>query len=156
MRVRLVEFSVGVLVVLGGLAFAILTLNVSGASNLFHTTEGYAINIEFDNIGGLKVRSKVAIAGVSIGRVTNIELDPVTYNARVTVKINKVNNNIPTDSRATIMTAGLLGDNYIGISPGFENSYLRDNDSISAENTDSAVILEELISKFVTKEAGSK
>jgi phospholipid/cholesterol/gamma-HCH transport system substrate-binding protein len=90
------------------------------------------------------------MAGVVIGRVVNIELQPDTFNATVTVSIQKrFDGKIPVDSRASILTAGLLGDNYIGITPGFSNKFLQQRSTIPLENTDSAVVLEQLISKFL-------
>lgn len=155
MRMRTMEFAVGIFMVLGISSLLMLALQVSGLSDFFREDSGYKIKLEFANLGGLKVRSKVSVAGVPIGRVVNITLNRQTYNAEVLVSIDKEHDNIPVDSRASIMTAGLLGDNYIGLSPGFEEDYLKEGDKIDVENTDSAVILEQLISKFVTSEAGS-
>lgn len=148
------EFAVGVFMVLGISSLLMLALQVSGLSDFFREDSGYKIQLEFANLGGLKIRSKVSVAGVPIGRVIDISLNRQTYNADVLVSIDKKHDNIPLDTRASIMTAGLLGDNYIGLTPGFEEEYLKEGDKIDVESTDSAVILEQLISKFVTTEAG--
>ncbi|MDB6095735.1 MAG: organic solvent transporter substrate-binding protein [Francisellaceae bacterium] len=156
MKIRTLEISVGLFVLLAIGSLLMLALQVSGL-NFAKKTEGYTLKAEFSNIGGLKVRSKVAIAGVTIGRVTQIDLDPVSFNASVVMSIDKKENHIPEDSRAAILTAGLLGDNYIGLFPGFDNdAFLKDGSNIPLENTDSAIVLEQLISKFVSGQASSK
>ena len=122
MRIKNFEIAVGVFMAMGLLAILMLALQVSGLGDFYNHSPGYKVKFEFTNIGSLKVRSKVAVAGVVIGRVANIKLDPTTYNAMVTVKITD-GRQIPEDSRASILTAGLLGDNYIGVTPGFSDAF---------------------------------
>ncbi len=151
MKMRTVEITVGMFIVAGIVSLLMLSLQVSGLGHFFRDEPGYQIKAEFSNIGGLKVRAKVSLAGVMIGRVVKIKLEPHTFNARVWLAIdpNRVTQ-LPEDSRASILTAGLLGDNYISITPGFsEDTFLKEGDIIPASNTDSAVILEQLISKFI-------
>lgn len=157
MKNRTIEISVGLFVVFGILSLLMLAMQVSGLSNSFREDKGYRVTAVFENIGGLKVRSKVTMAGVKIGRVTNVTLDRDDYYALVEMSIDPMYNNIPSDSEAQILTSGLLGDNYIGIKPGFEEKhFLKDGDHIDDTRTNSAVVLEDLISKFVTKEAGNE
>jgi len=135
----------------GFFAFAVLAINVSGLTD-FISTKGYHVSAEFTNIGGLKVRAPVTVAGVKIGEVTNIELQPEQLNAKVTMLLNK-NRQIPyEDSSARILTEGLLGSNYISIIPGFEDAdpqhpYLKDGDVIA--KTQEAIILENLIGQLL-------
>jgi phospholipid/cholesterol/gamma-HCH transport system substrate-binding protein len=109
------------------------------------------VKAEFTNIGSLKVRAKVSLGGVLIGRVVKIDLEPKTFNAKVWMTIDpSLVDNLPIDSRASILTAGLLGDNYISVTPGFNDTeFLKEGDTIPIDSTDSAVILEQLVSKFL-------
>ena len=102
---------------------------------------------EFANIGNLKPRASVSIAGVKIGQVEQINLNPKNYMADVTLSIDNHIQNIPTDSTASILTAGLLGANYISLTPGFDDTFLKDNGRI--DNTNQAMILENLIGQLV-------
>lgn len=157
MKNRTIEISVGLFVVLGIIALLMLAMQVSGLSNSFRDDQGYKVTAIFANIGGLKVRSKVTMAGVKIGRVTNITLDKDEYTAIVEMSIDTRFSNIPTDSEAQILTSGLLGDNYVGIKPGFEeDSFFKNGGLIDETRTNSAVVLEDLISKFVAGEAGNE
>lgn len=151
MKMRTVEITVGLFIVAGIVSLLMLAMQVSGLSYFFREEPGYRIKAEFSNIGGLKVRAKVSLAGVMIGRVVKIQLEPETFNAGVWMAIDpKKVVQLPEDSRASILTAGLLGDNYISVTPGFsEDKFLKANDLIPVSNTDSAVILEQLISKFL-------
>lgn len=151
MKTRLIELWVGIFVVLAIAAFLMLALQVSGLSDFSFHRKGYVVKAEFTNIGGLKDRSKVVISGVTIGRVTGISLEKNAYDefvALVNMIIFEEFNKIPKDSSAKILTSGLLGDNYISIDPGYAEEFL-DNDSY-IELTSQAVILEDLISKFLT------
>lgn len=150
---RTLEISVGFFIVFSVVALLILALQVSGLSQIFESNVGYEMKAQFSNIGGLKVRGKVVMAGVVVGRVTDIKLNMDSYEAVVTMRVDEVVNKIPDDSRASILTAGLLGDNYIGIMPGFSETYFHKESVIPIENTDSAVVLENLISKFITNRA---
>jgi phospholipid/cholesterol/gamma-HCH transport system substrate-binding protein len=150
MESRSVEIAVGVFVALGIAALLMLALKVSNLSEL-GGTGGYAINARFDNIGGLKVRSAVSMAGVKVGRVAAIDFDSETYEAVVTLAIESRYDRIPMDSTASIFTAGLLGEQYVGIEAGAEEEYLGQGDAIGL--TQSAVILEQLIGQFLYNKA---
>ncbi|WP_252176832.1 outer membrane lipid asymmetry maintenance protein MlaD [Endozoicomonas sp. 4G] len=146
MRMRTVEISVGGFMLAGMLALVVLALKVSGLS-LDSGKQTYTVTAMFDNIGTLKPRAKVALAGVVIGKVTKVELDKKTYMAKVEMEIDSHIDNIPVDSTAAIVTAGLLGEKYIGISIGGDTHYIKPGGRF--EDTQSAVILEELIGKFL-------
>ncbi len=146
-RQRGLEFIVGIFIILGVIAFVILAFKVSGLSNTLTGTGTYTVTAAFDNIGDLKVRAPVTIAGVNIGRVTNIKLDPKTYKAVVKLKISEAEKHVPTDSTANIFTAGLLGANYISITPGFADTFLKDGGTI--EDTNQALILQNLIGQIM-------
>lgn len=153
MKMRTVEITVGAFMVAGILSLLMLALQVSGLSHFFKPDQGYHVKAEFSNIGSLKVRGKVSVAGVVVGRVVNIKLEPQTYNAEVTLLVDPARvGKLPSDTRASILTSGLLGDNYIGLTPGFDETELKEGDMIEISNTDSAVVLEQLISKFVAKQ----
>lgn len=155
---RTVELTVGAFVLAGILSLLMLAVQVSGLGNLFKEEPGYKVHADFNNVGALKNRAKVSIAGVVVGRVVNIALEPETYNARVTFTVNPSRiEKLPSDSRASIMTAGLLGDSYVAITPGFDDvSLLHEGSIIPEQNTDSAVAFEQLISKFVAGQASGQ
>lgn len=146
MRLRLVELGVGAFIFLGFVALAILVVNVSGLS-MKSTGDSYKVYANFENIGGLTPRSKVTISGVTIGQVTDITIDPKKINARVEMEIESTYNYLSIDSSASILTAGLLGEKYIGIVVGGDLDALGDGDEI--QDTQSALVLEELIGKFL-------
>ncbi|TBU98917.1 outer membrane lipid asymmetry maintenance protein MlaD [Stutzerimonas kirkiae] len=145
MRIRTLEIGVGLFLLAGLLALLLLSLRVSGLT--VANGEGYKLYAYFDNIAGLTVRSKVTMAGVNIGKVTAIDLDRESYMGRVTLEIRKNVDILPTDSTASILTAGLLGEKYIGISVGGEDEVLKDGDTIA--DTQSSLVLEDLIGKFL-------
>lgn len=145
MRIRTLEIGVGLFLLAGLLALLLLSLRVSGLSVAQGDT--YKLYAYFDNIAGLGVRSKVTMAGVTIGKVTAIDLDRDSYTGRVTMEIEKNVDILPTDSTASILTAGLLGEKYVGISVGGEEEILADGDTI--RDTQSSLVLEELIGKFL-------
>ncbi|TCK07315.1 outer membrane lipid asymmetry maintenance protein MlaD [Marinobacterium mangrovicola] len=149
MRMRTMEISVGFLMLAGFLALVVLALNVSGL-NLSDQGGGYKVYARFDNIGGLTPRAKVAMSGVQIGEVTAIRLDPQMLMAEVEMKIRDDVDFLSTDSSAQILTSGLLGEQYIGITSGAEDEMLADGDRIS--DTQSALVLEDLIGKFLFNE----
>lgn len=155
MKMRTMELTVGAFVFLGILSLLMLAIQVSGLGNLFKEERGYKVHADFTNVGALKNRAKVSIGGVVVGRVVNIDLEPNTFNARVTFKIYPSRIALlPSDSRASIMTAGLLGDSFISITPGFDDAFpLKEGSIIPVENTDSAIAFEQLISKFVAGQA---
>jgi phospholipid/cholesterol/gamma-HCH transport system substrate-binding protein len=145
---RTVESFVGVFLLAGIIALLVLAFKVSGLTSFFKT-EGYEVTAAFDDIGQLKIRSAVKIGGVTVGEVTGIKLDPQTFKAVVEMHINSKFNDIPTDSSASILTAGLLGDNYIAITPMYNPQFLKNGDAI--EETHSAMILEKLIGQLMFK-----
>ncbi|MBV1787292.1 outer membrane lipid asymmetry maintenance protein MlaD [Marinobacterium sp. D7] len=146
MRMRTMEIGVGFLMLAGAVALVVLALNISGLS-LADQGGGYRIYARFENIGGLTARAKVAMSGVQIGEVTAIRLDPKFLVAEVEMKIRDDVDYLSTDSSAQILTAGLLGEQYIGITPGAEEENLKDGDRI--QDTQSALVLEDLIGKFL-------
>lgn len=120
MQNRTLEIGVGLFLLAGILALLLLALRVSGLS-ASPSSDTYKVYAYFDNIAGLTVRAKVTMAGVTIGKVTAIDLDRDSYTGRVTLQLDKTVDNLPTDSTASILTAGLLGEKYIGISVGGED-----------------------------------
>ncbi len=150
-----VEILVGLFVLLGALSLAFLALKAANLAS-FSTGEVYVLQARFDNIGGLKPRAPVRSAGVAVGRVTSINLDPKTYLGVVTMEISQ-GFVFPKDSSAKILTAGLLGDQYIGIEPGAAENNLVAGDVI--KQTQSAIVLENLIGQFLfnkAEEAGTQ
>lgn len=150
MKSRKIEIWVGIFVVLSIAALLMLALQVSGLSNFYSIKEGYILKATFTNIGGLKVRSKVTICGVTVGRVVNISLsqnEAGEYEGMVQLTVRK-DLQIPDDSSAKILTSGLLGDNYIELVPGQSKTFYKSWSTI--ELTSQAVLLEDLISKFAT------
>lgn len=146
MRMRWIEIMVGFFMVLGALALIGLALNVSGLK-LSDAKNTYTIYAYFENIGGLTPRAKVTLSGVQIGEVGNIEIDQERLVARVALHIQGDVDYLSADSSAQILTSGLLGEQYIGIGVGFEEDRLKEGDTIA--DTQSAMVLEELIGKFL-------
>lgn len=144
------EITVGMFVAAGLAALFVLAMKVSNFTE-FNDDAGYQVIAEFENIGGLKVRSPVTMAGVRVGRVSNISLNAETYNAQVTLSISADFDNIPTDTAASIYTAGLLGEQYIGLEVGAEDEFLQDGDVIDL--TQPALVLEKMISQFLFSKA---
>lgn len=145
---RTIESFVGLFLMAAIISLLVLAFKVSGLTSFFKA-EGYSVSAQFDDIGQLKVRSAVKIGGVTIGEVSGIKLDPTTFKAIVTMRINSKTKDIPNDSSASILTAGLLGDNYIAITPMYSNQFLSDGGVIS--DTHPAFILEKLIGQLVYK-----
>lgn len=141
----ILEFWVGIFILLGILGLVFLAFQVSGLTQK-GMSHGYEITANFDNIGGLKVRAPVQVAGVVIGRVVDIKLNPQTYQAVTTLLIYN-DYVIPNDSTASILTQGLLGSNYLGIAPGYSQTNYKAGDTIA--RTNSALILEQLIGQFL-------
>jgi len=146
MRMRNLEMLVGLFILAGFAALLLLALRVSGLS-LTGEKDTYRIYAHFDNIAGLTAKARVSMAGVIIGKVSHIELDHNTFTGKVTMLIDKSINDLPADSSASILTAGLLGEKYIGITVGGDDAVLKDGDSI--HDTQSALVLEEMIGKFL-------
>ena len=154
MAKKSIEVLVGLFVVLGLAALLFVALKAANLGS-FSNGEAYKLQARFDNIGGLKVRAPVRSAGVSVGRVISIKLDPKTYQGVVTLEI-KQGVEFPKDSSAKILTSGLLGDQYVGIEPGADEKNFAAGDVI--KQTQSAVVLENLIGQFLfskAAEAGS-
>lgn len=140
---------VGLFVVIGIGALLFIGLKVSNLGS-YTTNNGYTVFARFENSGGLKVRSPVSVAGVRVGRITAIEFDNESYESVVQMQIESQYNTLPDDSSASIFTAGLLGEQYIGIQPGASEEYLKQNSEI--EITQSAIVLEEIIGQFLFSE----
>ena len=149
MSKRGIEVLVGLFVVLGLVALVFVALKAANLAS-FSSGETYTLSARFDNIGGLKARAPVRSAGVVVGRVTSISLDPKTFQGVVTLAVEK-SYQFPKDSAAKILTAGLLGDQYIGIEPGGDDKNLAPGETIA--QTQSAVVLENLIGQFLTGKA---
>ena len=148
------DIWVGLFVLLGGAALVFLALQSANLLQL-NWRSGYVVTARFDNIGGLKPKSAVRSAGVVVGRVQSIGFDDKTYQARVTLEMDK-RYVFPKDSSLKILTSGLLGDQYIGIEPGADEHNLAEGDMVTA--TQSAVVLENLIGQFLygkAEESGS-
>ena len=145
-QTRSVELGTGLFVLFGMAALFFLTTQTTGSNN-FSTSDGYEVTARFENVGSLKDRAPVAMSGVTIGRVTSVEFDPQGLDAVVTFVIDSQFDQIPDDSDASILTAGLLGSQYIGLQPGGSDLYLEDGSEI--QFTQSAIIIENLISKYL-------
>jgi phospholipid/cholesterol/gamma-HCH transport system substrate-binding protein len=148
---RTLEISVGAFMAAGLVALFFMAMQVSNLSSLSNDN-GYRVNLHFDNIGGLKVKAPVKMAGVLVGRVSGIDLDSNSYDAKVTLNISQKYNKIPEDTLAKIYTAGLLGEQYIGLEAGGSGEYLGEGSEISM--TQSALVLEEVIGQFLFNKAG--
>jgi phospholipid/cholesterol/gamma-HCH transport system substrate-binding protein len=149
MAKRNLEILVGFFVLLGLVALVFVALKAANLTS-FSGGDTYALTARFDNIGGLKSRAPVRSAGVVVGRVTSIGLDPKTFQGVVTLEVQK-QYEFPKDTSAKILTAGLLGDQYIGLEPGGDEKNLATGDTIT--QTQSAVVLENLISQFLFNKA---
>lgn len=151
MRMRSVELMVGGFMVMGIVALVLMAFRVSGLT-MQASGETYTLKARFENLGGLTERAKVSMSGVTIGKVTKIYLDPEWYMAVVEMEIDKnTMTTLSKDTNAAILTAGLLGEKYIGLSVGAEEEFLEDGDWIT--ETQSAIVLEELIGRFFLNKA---
>jgi phospholipid/cholesterol/gamma-HCH transport system substrate-binding protein len=149
-----IEILVGIFVLAGILSLALLAFKVSGLTSLYDSSEGYYITAKFTEIGGLKKRARVSIAGVPVGRVVGMTLDKNTFQAIVDMRIENQYNNIPTDTIASIATSGLIGENYVMLEPGGEDEVLKSGSRI--EHTDPAIVLERLIGQFLYRMGNDK
>ncbi|MEM7001352.1 MAG: outer membrane lipid asymmetry maintenance protein MlaD [Pseudomonadota bacterium] len=147
MRMRTLEISVGGFVVLGLAALLFLLLQVSGVTRA-GSEESYTVTATFDNVAGLRTRGKVSMAGVTVGRVSAIDVDMEWGQAIVTMEIFGVPGNLSTDTGAKIVTEGILGARYISLVPGADDTYLAAGGEIS--DTQGALVLENLIGEFLT------
>jgi phospholipid/cholesterol/gamma-HCH transport system substrate-binding protein len=146
MQRQLVEVIVGLFVVAGVIALLFLSLKVSNL-NSSTVDDPYQVIAEFDNIGSLKVRAPVSLAGVKIGRVKEIQLDSDSYQARVLMDISGEYKKIPIDTSASINTQGLLGEQFVSLEPGGQQKYLVNGDRLRL--TQSAIALENLIGQLL-------
>lgn len=152
-RSKTMEFGVGLFMLAGIVGLVFLGLRVSGLS-LSAPSETFRLEANFANIGGLKPRARVTMAGVTVGRVESIDLDTEWYDAKVTLRLdNGLEGQLSQDTTAAILTAGLLGEQYIGLSVGGDPAILEDGDTI--RDTQSALVLEELIQQFVSNMASN-
>src|SRR3546814_229775 len=146
------DFWVGLFVLLGAIALVFLALRAGNMSS-FSFAPTYQVQAHFDNMGGLKVRAPVKSSGVVVGRVASIGFDNQRYQAVATLDMEQ-QYEFPSDSSASILSSGLLGEQYIGITPGGDDKMLKQNSEI--QYTQSAVVLEELISKFLYSSANKE
>lgn len=151
-RMRTLEISVGAFVLAGILGLVFLAFRVSGVV-VGDTSGNYVLKAKFDDVAGLRVRSKVSLAGVTIGRVAKIGVDSETAEAIVTMEVSDDVDNLSVDTGARIQTEGFLGGRYISLVPGGEDQLLTDGDTIT--NTQGALVLENLIGDVITR-LGSK
>ncbi|MGD8908819.1 MAG: outer membrane lipid asymmetry maintenance protein MlaD [Chromatiales bacterium] len=150
MNTRLVEITVGAFMAAGLVALFFLAMQVSNLASITGG-DGYEVTARFDNIGGLKVRSPVSMAGVRVGRVVDISYDQESYEALVTLQIDSTYDQIPQDTIAKIYTSGLLGEQYIGLDPGGSLESLEQGSELMI--TQSALVLEEIIGQFLFSKA---
>jgi len=143
---RMIEISVGVFVALGLAALLMLSIKVANLSQFTHRG-GYELRAYFDNIGGLQVRSPVKMGGVTIGRVAAIGFDTRRFQAVVTMNIEPSFTEIPADTAANIYTAGLLGEQYVGLEAGGDEAYLQPGEEVTI--TQSAMVLEKALQEFL-------
>lgn len=145
------ELVTGLFVLLGFAALLFLATQTTDLDQYIDDA-GYRITARFSDVAGLKVRAPVTLAGVNVGRVESIQFDNARLDAVVVMRIRTEFNQIPDDSDAAIITAGLLGSKYIGIGPGGSDTYFADGSEV--EITQSAVVLEDLIGKFMFSSSG--
>ncbi len=153
-QTRTVELGTGLFVLLGIGALFFLTTQTTGFNN-FTGPETYEVQARFENVGSLKPRAPVSMAGVTIGRVIKVEFDSDSLEAVVTFILESQYDRIPDDSDATILTAGLMGSQYMALQAGGSETYLEDGSEVLF--TQSAVVLENLIGKYLfSSDLGNK
>jgi phospholipid/cholesterol/gamma-HCH transport system substrate-binding protein len=145
-QTRTIEIGTGLFALLGMGALFFLTTQTTGRND-FSVSDTYQVEARFDNVGSLKARAPVSMSGVTIGRVTGIRFDSGSLEAVVTFVVDSQYNQIPDDSDASILTSGLLGSQYIGLTAGGSEFYLEDGSEILF--TQSAILLENIIGKFL-------
>ncbi|AUR51302.1 outer membrane lipid asymmetry maintenance protein MlaD [Aquella oligotrophica] len=149
MKRSMIDFWVGIFVLIGIASMVFLSLKVANITSFGSTNNSsYTLYANFSNIGSLKSGAPVKISGFTVGRVTAIGLNSKTYQAQVVMSIDN-NYHFSSDSSAQILTTGLLGEQYVGIQSGADDTMLKNNDTITL--TSSAMVLEQLIEKFMTK-----
>ena len=151
---RKIEVVVGAFILLGMVALAFLAIQVSGLSVKSAARDTYQVTAKFNNVGGLTPRAKVSIAGVTVGQVTAIRLDPVSVRAVVVMAIDNDVDYLTSDSIAAIKTAGVLGEQYVSIAVGGAPDVLANGEAIT--DTQSALVLEDLVGKLLTSMGGDK
>jgi len=154
-QTKTTEMLVGMFIAAGLAALFVLAMQVSNLSS-FREQGTYTLTARFDNIGGLKVRSAVKASGVVVGRVSGIDFDNERQVAVVTMRINERYNRFTDDTSAGIYTAGLLGEQYVGLESGGSDEYLVDGSELDEGLTQSAMVLEKLIGKFIMDKAGGQ
>jgi phospholipid/cholesterol/gamma-HCH transport system substrate-binding protein len=147
---RSIEVTVGVFVGAGLAALFMLAMQASNLSSISNSGF-YQVTAKFENIGGLKVRSAVKVSGVKVGQVSKIDYDSQYFEAVVIMQIDEKYSAFPSDTIASIYTAGLLGEQYVGLEPGGDEKLLENQSEI--RHTQSAVILEQVISQFLFSKA---
>jgi phospholipid/cholesterol/gamma-HCH transport system substrate-binding protein len=150
MSTRLIETLVGLFVAAGLVALGVLAFRVGnlGAADI---SDGYTVSAAFENIGGLTTKAPVTVAGVRVGRVTGISIDPQSFRAVVELTIERKHDRLPKDTSASILTSGLLGAQYVGLEPGGDSAPLRQGDRILL--TQSAVVLEQMLGQLLFSKA---
>lgn len=149
---RQVEIVVGVFIAIGLGALVVLSMQVSGINEL-RDDEGYRLTARFSNIGQLRAKAPIRLGGAVIGKVTNIGIDPDSYEIVVGMNISP-DYRLPLDTSAGIYTSGLLGEQYVALTPGGEEDYLQPGETITI--TSDAVVLEDVISRFLYNQAAEK
>jgi phospholipid/cholesterol/gamma-HCH transport system substrate-binding protein len=144
---KTVEVWVGIFVAAGVFALGVLAFRVGNLTTT-DVENGYRVEARFENVGSLKVRSAITLAGVRVGRVAAIHSDPDTYQAVVVLNIDGRYKNLPADTSASILTSGLLGEQYIELEPGGAEEYLKEGSRIKL--TQSAMVLEKLVGRLLT------
>jgi phospholipid/cholesterol/gamma-HCH transport system substrate-binding protein len=142
---NILNFWVGVFVLIGFCSLLVLALKV-GNLGLGQSGSTYVVRAKFNNVGGLKVRAPVRASGVTIGKVTDIDFDSKSYKATVAMAL-ETSYQFPSDTSASVLTSGVLGENYIGLDAGAEETNLGDGDEMDI--TQSAIVLERVISRFL-------
>ena len=150
---RIIEIMVGFFMLLGICAIFVLAFKVSSFSQ-YSANNSFHVNAIFDNIGDLKVRAPITIAGVRIGEVDSISIDTKSFKAKIGMCIDKSQNKLPIDTTAKILTAGIIGANYIELIPGYGESDLKNGDLIT--DTQPAIVLENLIGQLMYKLGSDK
>lgn len=150
---RAIDVSTGLFVLLGFAAIVFLVTQITNREFSLRS-ESYRLQAQFENVGGLKAGAPVSMAGVTIGRVESIGYDMDLFKAVATLRIDSRYDQIPNDSDASILTAGLLGGQYVGITPGGSDEPFRDGDQV--EFVQDAIVLENLISKYLFSQAGKR
>jgi phospholipid/cholesterol/gamma-HCH transport system substrate-binding protein len=151
---RTIDLSTGLFVLLGFAAILFLVTQITNREFSLGGGAAYRVQAQFENVGGLKPGAPVSMSGVTVGRVESIAFDMDALKAVVTLRLDALYDRIPEDSDASIFTAGLLGGQYIGITPGGSDQYLHDGSRI--EFVQDAIVLENLISKYLFSQAGKE